>query len=488
MNDGLGALLTERLALSPDRPAFRFSGQVLTYAELDLRAGAVGRTLADMAVEPGDRVGIVMTKGLEMPVAIHGIWKAGAAFVPLDTSSPAGRIAQIIEECGIRVLVSSERNAELAAQLAVQTGATVVDAGNLKQSQSGDFSPVTNRKDDIAYVIFTSGSTGRPKGIVHTHGSGRAFAEMWSRLYDVKQDDVCFCTVPLHFDFSLADFMAVPISGACTELVPEAALSFPASLAALMEQSGATIWSTVPHALIQLCERGAIEARDLSHLRLVIFGGEPLAPGKLKMIRKSLGTFELSNSYGPAEVNQVTVYQVPEDHPADRAIPIGGPTDHAELAVDDKDMLLVRTPAMMRGYWGRPDLDGAAFAVREGKTFYRTGDLAKQGDEGLWRFIGREDRQVKLRGYRVELDEVERVLAGHQGVSEAAVVVSPDGLSLIAHITRALESEVQQDTLAEYASSLLPPYAVPSDYVIRESFTRTTTGKIDRRALAQETS
>lgn len=488
MSDGLDALLAQRVRLTPDRPAFRFTGDVLSYRHLDTRARNLGDRLGKQSVRPGDRVGIVMTKCLEMPVAVHAIWMSGAAFVPLDTSSPMDRMAQIIDDCGITVLVTSPRNEKLANSLAKRTGATVIVAdvaGPFEDAPA--FEPVANNADDIAYIIFTSGSTGRPKGIVHTHGSGRAFAEMWTRLYNVQADDVCFCTVPLHFDFSLADFIAIPISGASTELVPEAVMSFPASLAKLMDEAGATIWSTVPHALIQLCERGAVETRDLSALRLVIYGGEPLVPAKLPLIRESLGTFELLNSYGPAEVNQVTVYKVPDDHPTDRPIPIGDPTDHAELAVDDGNILLVHSPAMMCGYWGRDDLNADAFVTIDGKTFYSTGDLAEQGPEGLWRFIGREDRQVKIRGYRVELDEIERVLASHDGVSEAAVVPTSDKLALVGHVTLTPGGTLEASDLIAHVSATLPPYAVPSDFVIRDTFMRTTTGKIDRRALARET-
>lgn len=489
MSNGLGGLLTDRARETPARPAFRFAGEQLSYGELEVQAHRLAARLAAAPVQKGDRVGIVMTKCLEMPVAIHGIWRAGAAFVPLDTTSPLDRMAQIIGDCGIEVLVTSPRNEPLANSLAMRTGATVIVADiSASVGDAPDIAPADNEADDIAYIIFTSGSTGRPKGIVHTHGSGQAFAEMWTRLYGVQARDVCFCTVPLHFDFSLADFIAIPISGASTELVPEAVMSFPASLAKLMEEARATIWSTVPHALIQLCERGAVDTRDLSAMRLVIYGGEPLAPAKLPLIRERLGMIELSNSYGPAEVNQVTVYEVPRDHPIDRPIPIGGPTDHAELAMGDGNRLLVHTPAMMRGYWGRDDLNAAAFVTIDGKRFYDTGDLAEQGAEGLWRFIGREDRQVKIRGYRVELDEIERVLAGHDAVSEAAVVPTPDRLSLVGHVTLTPGSTLEAKDLIAHAAAVLPPYAVPSDFVIRDTFMRTTTGKIDRRALAQEVS
>jgi Acyl-CoA synthetases (AMP-forming)/AMP-acid ligases II len=174
--------------------------------------------------------------------------------------------------------------------------------------------------------------------------------------YGLTRDDTFFCTVPLHFDFSLADFFTPAMVGACTELVPEPALLFPASLAALLEQSRATIWSSVPYTFTQLCERGAVAGRDLSSLRWLIYGGEPMPPSALPLLRQTFSA-QISNSYGPAEVNQVTEYTVPEDHPADRAIPLGGPMPHAALTLAEDGELLVAAPSMMRGYWNRPDLD-----------------------------------------------------------------------------------------------------------------------------------
>lgn len=479
----LGDLFRDRAERAPDRPAFRSGGRTLSYGEVWQQAQSVAVALADHGVTRGDRVGILMTKGLEMPVAIHGIWMVGAAYVPLDPSAPVERLAGTARDCGMGVILTAARNAPLAQELADLAEGVAIRVDALEPSS---FDPVPGDADDLAYIIFTSGSTGRPKGIVHTHASGLAFAKMWTETYGVQEDDVCFCTVPLHFDFSLADFIAIPLSGASTELVPEVALKFPASLAKQMETSGATIWSTVPHALIQLCERGATADRDLSRLRTVIFGGEPLAAGKLPLIFDTLPNIRLSNSYGPAEVNQVTEFTVPRDHSPGVPIPIGGPTSHVSLALSDESELLVSTAAMMQGYWNRPDLNDTAFEEREGRVYYPTGDLAERGPDGLWRLIGRADRQVKLRGYRIELDEIERVLASHPAVSEAAAILSSDKETLVAFITPGPGQTADPDALRSHAAAHLPPYAVPSRIECRESFARTTTGKIDRRSLAEE--
>lgn len=490
MSEDLGTALIAAARDWPQRDAYRFNGTAINYGELADRARAMAACLIDQGVTPGDRVAIAMTKGLDMPVAIHGIWMAGAAFVPFDPSAPVARLAGILRDCEISVVLSADRNQKLAAALAAEHPITVigaeVDGAQCVQPDPERLAdPHHNRRDDLAYIIFTSGSTGVPKGICHTHASGLAFARTWVDHYHLSKDDVFFSTVPLHFDFSLADFFTPAMVGAVTELVPEQVLLFPASLAAHLEKTKGTIWSSVPYTFIQLCERGAVETRDLSCLRWLIYGGEPLPPAKLPLLRQTFSA-EISNSYGPAEVNQVSEYSVPLDHPEDTPIPIGYASNHATLRIGDEDELLVASSSMMRGYWNRPDLNQDAFVHLDGTRFYRTGDRVYRDDKGLWMFAGREDRQIKLRGHRIELDEVEMALAAHDAVSEAAVVVSEDGVRLQGFVTLVPNIDVTGADLITHAKGVLPSYAVPDHIEIRPSFEKTSTGKINRRVLAKE--
>jgi amino acid adenylation domain-containing protein len=365
-------------------------------------------------------------------------------------------------------------------------------------------------EQDLAYVIFTSGSTGIPKGIMHSHHSGFSYALLSADTYDLGHGDILGNHSPLHFDMSTLDYLTGPLVGGTTVIIPEAYTKLPASLSALVEQERVTVWYSVPFALIQLLLRGVLERRDLTSLRWVLFGGEPFPPKYLRELMQLWPHARFSNIYGPAEVNQCSYYHVPESLTGyEESIPIGTIWKNTEaLIVDESDLqvspettgeLLIKSPTMMRGYWGRPDLNAACFFKRQicadvHDRFYRTGDLASVNEKGEYLFHGRKDRQVKIRGNRVELDEIESVFIAHESVEEAAAYSIPavDG-SPAAPIEGAegIEvalvlkggSEISKQEAMNYAGDHLPRYALPEKIRILGSFPRTTSDKIDRREL-----
>ncbi len=505
---------------NPDRPAFRFLGQTLTYADLVERSNALARTLVDAGVRRGDRVGIYLNKGLEIPIAVYGIMKAGATFVPLDPGAPPSRLRKVIGHCGVRVLVPHPTKTKgLRNLLEGGTGLAWiigVDDAQIPGIHSigwaaVDSAPAHRPPDrrvmegDLAYIMYTSGSTGSPKGIMHTHASGLSYARLAAETYALRPDDRLANHSPLHFDMSTLDYFSGPLRGACTAIIPEAYTKLPASLSKLVEDERLTIWYSVPYALIQLLLRGLPEERDLSSLRWALFGGEPFPPKHLNALRRLLPGARFSNVYGPAEVNQCTFYHVPPDAPdTDTPVPIGRVWPNAEgLVVDEQDRpvprgdageLLIRAPTMMRGYWEQPELNAQAFFRRPltagiDDIFYRTGDLVRERADGELEFLGRKDRQIKTRGHRVELDEVESVLAGHPDVEEAAAYAVPgdhDSARIEAAVVLRTAAGATVQTLLEHCAQNLPNYAVPTLLSERSSFPRTTSNKIDRRALREE--
>lgn len=512
-------LLHESIRAAAERhdahEAFRFDGAALTYGRLCDRAARLANLLVDEGVRRGDRVGIYMTKGLDLPVAVYGVLQAGAAYVPIDPAAPLARVRAILVDCGLRHLVtntSRERHVRLlAADGGLQTivglgadGPTTARYHPWEALDRVDARPphVRVTEQDLAYIMYTSGSTGVPKGLMHTHASGMAYARLSARTYGVRPDDRLGNHSPLHFDMSTFEFLTGPLCGATTVIVPEEVTMFPVSLGELIERERLTFWYSVPLALIQLVTHGGIEQRDMRSLRWVMFGGEPFPPKYLWRLMDLWPHARFSNVYGPAEVNQCTFYHVPAaDTGGTDAIPIGLVWDNAEgLIVDERDEivtrgtageLLVRAPTMMRGYWGRPDLNARAFLVREPlpgvhHTFYRTGDLVREREDGNLLFLGRRDRQVKVRGHRVELDEVEAILTSLAEVAEAAVVAMPDGsgsLEIAAAVLPRIHPAPSVGHLRHSLAERLPAHAMPARVEILTSLPRTATGKVDRAAV-----
>jgi amino acid adenylation domain-containing protein len=511
----------ESAGRDPQRDAMRFQGQALTYQQLAERSNQLAHFLRDQGIQRRDRVGVFLNKTLETVIAIYGIMKAGAAYVPLDPRSPITRLQTIIHDCEIRGIISQEDKAPILREVGQlntplqfviglsstyeQYGFRLYDWNDVAQFPGASPPAVTLMEQDLAYIMYTSGSTGAPKGIMHTHYSGLSYARLSAATYGVTHQDVLSNHSPLHFDMSTFDYLTGPFCGATTIIIPEAFTLFPANLSKLIQDERMTIWYSVPFALIQLITRGVLENRDLSSLRWILYGGEPFPRGHLRTLMETLPAARISNVYGPAEVNQCTYYHLPppsEWEDDDAPVPLGVIWDNSEgLVLDDDDQalgagqmgeLVVRTPTMMRGYWGRPDLNAKAFYRREvfpdyQDVFYRTGDLVQLRPDGLYDFFGRKDHQIKVRGYRVELAEVDHVLTGHEAVEEGAAYAlrSEDGDTIEAAVILAAGASVTERELIAYLNGRLPHYAVPQRILFMESFPRTGTGKIDRRALRQ---
>ncbi len=503
----------------PDHPAFTFRDAVLTYSDLALRARSLAAFLLERGLPPSGRVGLHLRKCLELPAALYGVLAAGGVYVPIDPASPTERLRFILEDCGIRHLVAGPERRAVLTDL-VRDGARLdsiigLQPGDVEGVNCVPWSEIWARDPlpalprrielDLAYIIYTSGSTGNPKGLMHTHASGLAYARMSGRVYDLSPQDRLGNHSPLHFDMSTFEYLTGPLHGATTVIIPEEATLFPVSMSRLIESDRLTFWYSVPLALIQILLRGEVEQRDCHSLRWVLFGGEPFPAGHLRSLMRLWPHARFSNVYGPAEVNQCTYYHLPrnpEDIPEN--IPIGRIWENAEgLVVDEEGRtvcpgqpgeLLVRSPTMMQGYWNQPGLNQRAFFDCERtpgfrERFLRTGDLVRDRGDGELLFLGRKDRLVKVRGYRLELDEVEAVLASHPAVAEAAAVALSAGegeKEIAAAVTLRDEGGADPESLRIHAAGRLPHYGVPSRIVVLTAFPRTPTGKIDRNRLARE--
>lgn len=522
-------LLSQLVPFAAERdaaaPAVRSGDGELTYGELAHRSEAIAATLQGLGVRRGDRVGVYLHKSAEAFATIHGVLRAGAAYVPIDPFAPPAMVGAIVADCGIDVVVAEPRQHAALVELAeLAEHAPLAERRTSPRAVVGVDQPIGSLEvvgrdevalgaagfrgpkvlsEDIAYVMYTSGSTGHPKGIVHTHRSGLSYARQAVEVYGVASADRLANSAPFHFDISTFELFAGPLAGASTLVVPEPYLKMPASLSQLVADDRSTFWYSVPFLLGELLARGALASRDLTSLRWVLFGGEVMPPELLAGLMAALPNARFSNSYGPAEVNQCTFHHVDAPPPPREAVPIGQAMPDAELALVDEQgnpvapgeagEVLVRASTMMARYWGREDLDDRAFVHRPLPggglaRWYATGDLARQRRNGDYEFLGRVDNQVKVRGNRVELEAVEAVLARAPGLDHAvAGVVEIDGAEVLAAaLVPAAHAEVDADAVLAWASEQLPPYAVPFRAVCVTDLPFTASGKVDRRAVRAE--
>lgn len=500
---------------SPQHPALSLQGVEMSYSTLNEKSNQLANALLENSVELEDRVGIFMHKSLELGISIYGILKAGCAFVPLDPFMPADRLQFIIEDCGIKHLVSNDALSSTIDKL--DSGLDLQIYG-LESGLSFDTTswqrvyqyPITSPEiimvdQNLGYIMYTSGSTGVPKGMMHTHLGSNTYARWGVNYVQLTPEDRVASHAPLHFDLSIFDFFSTAQAGATVILVPETVARFPASWSALIDSERISVVFTVPYTLITMYEQGAIDKRDLSSLRWILFGGEPYPPKLLRQLMLRLEHTTFTNVYGPAEAPCCTCFDVPlPDEGEEEPLPIGlVSANSTDIIIDENDNdcplntpgeLCIRSTTLTRGYWNRPDLNAQCYLYRESHgpfplVYFRTGDRVKRAEDGHLRFLGRIGRMVKTRGHRVELDEIESVLTTANGVSEAAAYTIADEFgshTILSAVTIDTNQALTESDLLQHARSKLPPYAVPRQIQILEKMPHTSTGKIDRQMLSRQ--
>jgi amino acid adenylation domain-containing protein len=510
--------LAAQAAVDPTRPAVVDRDTTLTYGELDRASTQLALFLRQHGIGRGDRVGIWMPKSHRSIVAMLGILKSGAAYVPVDPHAPPARAAYILGDCAVRGLVTSpEKLRELAPEmerlralelvLGVDPGAPLpiparaCDWTALDGIRDGAL-PADGIESDPAYLLYTSGSTGHPKGVILSHRHAITFVEWGAITFSVTAADRLSNHAPLHFDLSVFDIYVALRAGARVVIVPEATALFPIELARWIARQEISIWYSVPSALTRLVMHGKLSALEFPRLRTVLFAGEVFPVKYLRAVMACFRGAAFYNLYGPTETNVCTYYPVPRDLPAEASgIPIGIACANTDVfAVDtagklvpvgEEGELYVRGPALLSGYWGQPEKTRETL-VRNPlqpaypEWVYRTGDIVRMDAQGQYWFVGRRDHMIKSRGYRIELGEVEQLLYQHQAVKEAVVLAIPDeeiGNRLEAVIVLHGPGTTAAD-LTAFCQSKLPRYMVPETMQFTTELPKTSTGKIDRVGLS----
>ncbi|MCC7368636.1 MAG: amino acid adenylation domain-containing protein [Chloroflexi bacterium] len=506
-------LVDAQVRRTPDAVAVLCGDIQLTYRELQARAEVLARALRRRGVGPSVLVGLSVQRTEALVVGLLGILKAGGAYLPLDPAYPAERLGLMLEDAGVAVIVT---DAETAPSLPVSSDRTLLlhgpgDGEAEESTESGrpDGARSTDPgADDLAYVIYTSGSTGRPKGVMIPHRAAVNFlTSLDSALPHATTDVVCAVT-SVSFDIALLELFWPLIRGARTVVVSDPMVRRAGrqnagdsrrqdrSLTRAL-RDGANILQCTP-SLLRFILEDEERAQSLQRLQLLLLGGEPVT----ELLVRDVTTFtsaRIFNMYGPTETTVWSAVREVED--AATASLIGAPLANEQLYIVDPagqpvpvgvaGELLVGGDGLARGYLDRPNLTAERFVPdrlsgREGASLYRTGDLARYRADGTVELLGRLDRQVKLRGYRIELPEIEAALLRHDGLKQAAVIVredTPGDARLVAYVVASGAPDPSPPALRRFLKGQLPEYMTPSVFVRLDALPLTPNGKLDTRSL-----
>jgi amino acid adenylation domain-containing protein len=488
--------------LRPDAIAVTFEKEHLTYGELDRRANQLARYLRRLGVGPEMHIGISFERGVELVVGLLGILKAGGTYVPLDPTYPKERLSFMLEDAQVPLLLTSEKLLPLLETRQDIRGVCLdSEWGIIAQESTEKLTPGATA-ENLAYTIYTSGSTGRPKGVQVKHASVVALFAAARPLFDFKDTDTWTAVHSFAFDFSVWEIWGCLLHGGRLVIVSLPSAQSPAAFAKILRDEKVTILNQTPSAIRQLIEVGQ-EAEAMAGgeqtLRLVICGGEAL-PREVAA-RLLEWKVPLWNLYGPTEATVWATAQQAEVVDAARSsVPIGRPLMHTQVYILDQQMQLSPVGAagelhigglgLARGYLNRPEATAERmrphpFSQEAGARLYKTGDLARYLPGGAIEFLGRMDHQVKVRGFRIELEEIEAVLEQHPDLRACLVTVREDSGNkrLVAYLVAAQETVPTVSELRRFAREKLPEYMIPASLVFLDELPLTPNGKVDRRAL-----
>jgi amino acid adenylation domain-containing protein len=475
---------------SPDAVGVACENRFISYHELDARAARLASYLGTLGVGPEVRVGICTPRTEMTVVGMLGVLKAGGAYVGLDPTYPRERLAFMIEDSMVKVLLAAKRNEGLftggQAHLVL-----LDDDWPVIEREEAPFEAVASDGGNLAYVIYTSGSTGKPKGVGIEHHSAVTLLNWAKTVFGTKQLEGVLASTSISFDLSVFEIF-VPLSRGGTVIMADNALS----LGAMVDAERVTLINTVPSAM-----QGLLRAKAIPQsVRTVNLAGEALQAALVEQVYGETAVATVLNLYGPSEDTTYSTY-MPIDRVSRTPPPIGRQVANTDIFILDEEQapvpiglqgeICIGGDGLARGYLNRAEITAERFipnsfgAVEEGSRIYRTGDLGRYLRDGNIEYLGRLDYQVKVRGYRIELEEIQAVLRQYPGVGQAMVMVRShaNDARLIAYIATQSPSAVSSSELRLFLRQKLPDYMIPAEFAVVEFFPLTPNGKIDRRAL-----
>ncbi|MGA2048282.1 MAG: non-ribosomal peptide synthetase [Terracidiphilus sp.] len=479
-----------RAALTPDAIAVIANDRQLTYRELDERSNGIARHLQSLGVKPETLIGIAMERSENLVIGLLAILKAGGAYVPLDPHHPKERLALVIEDSGMSIILTSEKTrGDDQPDFGDVTILDINDPLLAKQSRDTVTSAATSR--NLAYVIYTSGSTGKPKGVMVEHHNVLNFFAGMDRAIGCDPG-TWLAVTSVAFDISVLELLWTLARGFKVVVHGDDETE---SIADEIAHHGVTHLQMTP-SLARMLTLDARTFSTLGSLKQILLGGEAVPASLIHRLRQNFNG-EIYNMYGPTETTiWSTTYRV--DQPGN-TVPIGRPIVNTQIYLLDAELkpvhegedgeLFIGGDGVARGYWKRPELTAEKFVEVpsiSSQRIYRTGDLARLMQDGNFEFLGRADFQIKLRGHRIEPGEIEALLEQSPGVRQAVIVVREDregDQRLVAYLVADSDGTTTSDTLRNELGTRLPEAMVPSAFVFLPELPLNANGKIDRKAL-----
>jgi len=518
--------VTAQADAHPDAVAIAFKDERLTYGALEETSNRLARLLTSAGCRRGDRVALLMPKMPAAIVAMLGVLKADAIYVPLNPADPEARLARTLEASDCRCIlaagpvgrvlrdtlaIAALRQQPLIGWLDTETPPETEPASTFTLRDLATCPATTpayaNAGIDIAHILFTSGSTGTPKGVMITHESVAHIIRWASVYFGISRTDRISQHPPLRFDVSTFDIFCALWTGAELHLVPPELNLLPPKLAQFIREARLTQWFSVPSVLNLMANFDVVGQNDFPALRRVLFAGEAIPTPTLAHWMRRLPHVQFTNLYGPTETTIVSSYFTLPSCPTNERepIPIGTACDGEQLLVLDEQLhpvargeigdLYIRGVGVSPGYWRDPEKTRAAFlSCPDGggphDRIYKTGDLARLAADGLYYFVGRADTQIKSRGYRIELGEIEAALNSLPGLRESAVVAIKsegfEGWLICCAYVPAPDRDVSLESLRKGLAGLVPGYMLPARWMCYDVLPKNVNGKFDRPRLKDD--
>ncbi|NWC90027.1 amino acid adenylation domain-containing protein, partial [Pseudomonas reactans] len=483
-------LIEAQVALTPEAPALVFAAQRLSYADLNRRANRLAHRLIQAGVGPDVLVGLVVERSIEMVVGLLAVLKAGGAYVPLDPDYPPERLAYMLEDSGVKLLLTQSH---LLEQLPRAEGIECLLLGGSGFEDFPDTNPgLALDGENLAYVIYTSGSTGQPKGAGNRHSALTNRLCWMQEAYHLTPRDTVLQKTPFSFDVSVWEFFWPLMAGARLVVAAPGDHRDPARMVALINAEQVTTLHFVPSMLQAFMQDAAVSS--CQSLRRIVCSGEALPVDAQQQVFAKLPAASLYNLYGPTEAAIDVTHWTCVDEQRD-TVPIGQPIANLQTYVLDAQLQAVPVGVagelylgglgLARGYHRRPALTAERFIAspfESGGRLYRTGDRVRQRADGVIEYLGRLDHQVKLRGLRIELGEIEARILETAEVQEASVQVV-DGKHLVGYLVLQAPGEHWREPLSAHLAAHLPDYMIPAQWVLLEQMPLSPNGKLDRKAL-----